>query len=65
MTDPRPFRCPGPHPDDPARRCNARLFDVVPDTVEVKEGEVPPPGCTAHECPRCKAKYVACARRVA
>lgn len=65
MSRAEPIRCVAPHPDDPRRPCNARLFDAVPGTVDVREGDTPPPGCTAQECWRCGAKYVACARRVA
>lgn len=62
MTPARPVRCPGKHPDDEHRECRARLFDAVPDTVVLKEGAIPPPGCPAIECWRCGTKWVACGR---
>lgn len=57
-----PIRCTAPHPTVPGWECRARLVDAVPGTVQVEQGERPPPGCVLIVCSRCGARYVACAR---
>lgn len=60
--DALPVRCTARRKGDSGRICDARLFDAVPDSVEVRASESPPPGCVMVQCWRCGARYVVCAR---
>lgn len=57
------IRCTAPHPDLPGEPCNARLYDAVPESIEIR-GELQrvPPGCLAIQCWRCHTRYLVCLR---
>lgn len=59
------IRCPGRHPEDRNRPCNARLFDAVPGTVDVREESTPPPGEVLVKCKRCGTTYLPVRRATA
>lgn len=50
-----PIRCDAPHPDDPARRCNARLFDAWRDVVT--RGAAGSRECITIRCHRCGTRH--------
>jgi hypothetical protein len=58
---PAEIRCSAPHPTAFGLSCNARLYDAVPGTLDVRlrENGVPP-GCLRLKCRRCGTEYVVC-----
>jgi hypothetical protein len=54
------LRCPGLHPTVRGWTCRGILVEAVPDSVEVRPGAHPEPGCSVVRCERCGKFFTVC-----